>query len=292
MNTARASGSCSACATRSAAMNAASPRSATITTSVGPARKSMEQSNATSFLAAVTYRFPGTNDLVHARNALRAIMPARRWHARRRRDKTRSRRAALPRPTFQAWASARPRESRALPPPAPESRSSAASKAADIVRPEHSSRPSPAAARVGRATCRRSFASTQRASAIRRSGGCWRLLVREQSVDRDSRPSKQRESPTAQPAAAARRRRPSHLRAYFTSARSPLRRTSATILRTCGSTASRRDARAASSRTRFSAALPASTRITSPPCSADTRRCRSPSPPSGAESSPTPGARR
>ena len=59
MNTASVSGSCSACATRSAAINSGTPESLKTTASVGPARKSMAQSNETSFFATVTYAFPG-----------------------------------------------------------------------------------------------------------------------------------------------------------------------------------------------------------------------------------------
>ena len=40
-------------------MQAGSPSALMMTASVGPARNSMAQSNATSFLAAVTYRLPG-----------------------------------------------------------------------------------------------------------------------------------------------------------------------------------------------------------------------------------------
>ena len=68
-----ASGSCSAWATRSEAMQAGSPSALMITASVGPARNSMAQSNATSFLAAVTYRLPGTDDFVHARNFFSSV---------------------------------------------------------------------------------------------------------------------------------------------------------------------------------------------------------------------------
>jgi hypothetical protein len=59
ISTARASGSCSACATRSAASQSARPASETITISLGPAKKSMPQSRATSALAAATQALPG-----------------------------------------------------------------------------------------------------------------------------------------------------------------------------------------------------------------------------------------
>ena len=59
ISTARASGSCSACATRSAAIQSARPVSETITISLGPAKKSMPQSRATSALAAATQALPG-----------------------------------------------------------------------------------------------------------------------------------------------------------------------------------------------------------------------------------------
>src|SRR5207237_956485 len=56
---ARASGSCSACAKRSAAIHDVFPLEATITISVGPAQQSIAQSRATNAFAAVTYRLPG-----------------------------------------------------------------------------------------------------------------------------------------------------------------------------------------------------------------------------------------
>ena len=55
----RASGSCSACAMRSAAIQRVSPRAATMTISVGPAWKSMGQSADTSAFAAATQALPG-----------------------------------------------------------------------------------------------------------------------------------------------------------------------------------------------------------------------------------------
>ncbi len=59
MNTTTASGSCSACATKSAARNLGLPASLYKTASVGPASISMAQSKLTSFFAAVTKLFPG-----------------------------------------------------------------------------------------------------------------------------------------------------------------------------------------------------------------------------------------
>jgi hypothetical protein len=56
---ARASGSCSACARRSAAIQSARPRSDHTTISLGPAWKSIAQSGATSALAAATHALPG-----------------------------------------------------------------------------------------------------------------------------------------------------------------------------------------------------------------------------------------
>ena len=53
-SSAMASGSCSACANRSAAMYSAFPLAATTSNSVGPASMSMAQSPLTSRLAAVT----------------------------------------------------------------------------------------------------------------------------------------------------------------------------------------------------------------------------------------------
>ena len=71
INTASASGSCSACATRSAAMPAASPASLFTTISVGPAGISMLQSLDTIVFAAVTNRFPGPTILF-----TRAMVPS------------------------------------------------------------------------------------------------------------------------------------------------------------------------------------------------------------------------
>jgi hypothetical protein len=51
---ARASGSCSACASRSAAIQAGRPAAETIAISLGPAWKSIAQSSDTSAFAAAT----------------------------------------------------------------------------------------------------------------------------------------------------------------------------------------------------------------------------------------------
>jgi hypothetical protein len=68
-----ASGACSACASKSAAIHRAFPRVARIIASVGPAGKSIAQSALTNCFAAVTKRLPGPKIFSNARHASRTV---------------------------------------------------------------------------------------------------------------------------------------------------------------------------------------------------------------------------
>ena len=146
---ASASGSCSACATRSAAISRGSPRSLVTTISVGPASMSIAQSNATSRLAAVTYRLPGPTILSTRAIARRAVSQRGNRvcaaYPIELRDAEQMRRRQRLRAGFGETTTIR-----STPRPAPESPSSAASKAADAARSAHSIPPMRAAAQAGR----------------------------------------------------------------------------------------------------------------------------------------------
>src|SRR5580698_1921827 len=87
------------------------------------------------------------------------------------RGRTHAPQALPPLPALLVTASATRPEYSSLPPPAPESPSSAPSTPADSVRPARSTLPTPAAVCAVPATFRDAFVSTCAAFAIRRSAG-------------------------------------------------------------------------------------------------------------------------
>ncbi len=146
---ARASGSCSACAIRSAAIHAGRPDDDTTTISLGPAWKSIAQSARDERLCGGDIRVARSDDLVDGRNRLGAVGE--------RRDGVRAAEPEQPRDAGHAGGvhdrGVRARAHRddlfARRPPAREWRSSAATTGADNGRRGRSSRRDPAAARAG-----------------------------------------------------------------------------------------------------------------------------------------------
>src|ERR1700686_3200608 len=106
-------------------------------------------------------------------------MPAPRWPALHPRGKTRERPASRPQPALLLTAWAIPLEYFSPPRPARESRSSARSKPADNVHPEHSSPRIPTGALFDPEKFHRASASNRRAFAIRKNDGCSELPGRE-----------------------------------------------------------------------------------------------------------------
>ena len=126
----KASGSCSACATRSAAMNDGSPSSQRIR----PFRRARQQIDGAieshHFLGGGHEQISRPDDLVHPRNALCAVGQRRNRLRAADAVELASRPASPPPPALPAPGGAKPRECPSLLRPAPESPSSARLRAA------------------------------------------------------------------------------------------------------------------------------------------------------------------
>ncbi len=200
--------------------------------------------------------------------------PAPRWPALRRSDKLRESPADAAAASVAGCGRGETTRCAPHPRPARESRSSAAWREADSVRRAHSSRPMPADAQSVPVRRRRSSCAMRAASAIGRSAGCWRRRVRKAF------------------ACLGRSRAPGFVDLLL---RNPQRLAFLQAIPQCGIAHQRLVAAAPHRlndlahpgldllqprrpglqrlRPRSPRLCPAGSRITSPPCSADTRRC-------------------